>query len=84
MNAERTSRTANSRLLRLVEVLPGPGSVSQPSLHLDGDEDISDGSDQIDLVVPDSNIAIENAGASVLEESSGDGLAGHSDGEVFR
>ena len=84
MNTERTSRTTNSRLLRLVEVLPGPGSASQPGLHLDGDKDISDGGDQIDLVVPDSNVAIENAGASALEESSGDGLAGHSDGEAFR
>ena len=83
MNAERTSRTANSRLLRLVEVLPGPGSVSQPGLHLNGDEDIRDGGDQIDFVVPDSNVAIENAGASALEKSGGDGLAGHSDGEAF-
>ena len=84
MDSECTSRTTDSRLLRFVEVLPGSGLASQPGLHFDGDEDIADGGDQVDLVVSDSNVTIANGGASPLEKSSGQELAGLSDRQARR
>ncbi len=66
MDTERTRRTTNPRLLRLVEVLPGPGSGTKPGLHLNGDKNIGDAGHQIDLIVPDPNVATKNGGASPL------------------
>ena len=79
MNPERTSCTSNPRLLGIIEILPRPGPGAESGLHLDGDSDVTDAGDQVYLVTPDSDIAIEDGRAAAFDESSSYAFTGRSD-----
>ena len=83
MNPESASCTSNPRLLGIIEILPRPGPGTEPGLHLDGDPDVTDASDQVYLVTPDSDIAIEDGRVAAFEESSSYGLTRCSDGQTM-